>query len=341
MSAATGWLPEYFRVLEACDVHGASDFVVDLLDRGTPVSRIVQEVLAPAQLRVGQLWESGAWSVADEHVATSVTEGALSALTYAAMPRGVTPTRHVAVACAEGEWHSLPARMAALVAGATGEVRVTMLGPSLPVEHLHQRLAAGDVDLLAVSCTMPTNLIGAARCVAAAHDLGVPVVVGGRALGNGPGRARAIGADGWGADGGAVGSPAPERVGASRDIPAEVLWLDATDAAVVDLAYDRMMAAFPQLADLTPFQLARTREDLEWIVRHTAAAVLTDDASVVVELLDWLCRRLRGIVPATVVPVTAHLLADTLEPQAPGGAALLRLAATSLGDGTTAVTGRV
>jgi methanogenic corrinoid protein MtbC1 len=320
-------LPDYFRAVEMFDARAASDLVVELVGEGTPVDRIVGEILAPAQLRVGQLWESGRWSVADEHVATTITEAALSALTYAAPHREPGRSHHVAIACAEGEWHSLPARMAAVAADAAGDVRVTMLGPSLPAEQLHRRLTAGDIDVVALSCTMPTNLIGAARCVAAAHDLGIPVVAGGRALGRDARRARAIGADGWGADARAVMGPPPELVGADRDVPAEVLWLDAADDAMIQLAQDRMLAAHPQLAGMTTYEQARTREDLGWIVRHTAAAVLTDDASIVEDVLLWLCERLRSTVPAAAITLTAHLLAEAVEPQAPTGAAILHRAA--------------
>lgn len=68
--------------------------------------------------------------------------------------------------------------MAAAVAAA-GDVRVTVLGPSMPADQLGRRLEAGDVDVLALSCTLPTNLLGAARCVIAAHRVGVPVIAGG------------------------------------------------------------------------------------------------------------------------------------------------------------------
>lgn len=314
----------YFRAVAAFDAHAANDLVIGLLDEGTPMDRITKDVLAPAQVRVGQMWESGRWSVADEHVATSITEGALSALTYAAMPRRAAHTRHVAVACVEGEWHSLPARMAAAVAGATGETRVTMLGPSLPAEQLHRRLSAGDIDVLALSCTMPTNLIGAARCIAAVHDLDVPVIVGGRALGHSPRRAQAIGADGWAVDAEVLLGPIPDLARRSSEISTEVLVLDAVDDAIIALAYDRMVAAFPRLSNMTSYQQARTREDLGWMARFTAGALLTNDASIVEDLLVWLCGLLRGTVPASVITTSAQLLAETLEPQTSSGAAILR-----------------
>jgi methanogenic corrinoid protein MtbC1 len=330
VSATTGPATDYFRAVEAVDVREASDLVVGLLDEGAPLEWITKEVLAPAQVRVGQLWEAGRWSVADEHVATSITEKALSALTHAGTPHRGPHTRHVAVACVEGEWHSLPARMAAAEAGATGEARVTMLGASLPAEQLHRRLSAGDIDLLALSCTMPTNLIGAARCIAAAHDLNVPVIVGGRALGHSPHRAWGLGADGWAVDAEVLLGPLPEPAGASTEISTEVLLLDAVDDAIIALAHDRVVGAFPRLSNMAPYQQARTRDDLVWMARSTAAALLTDDATVVEETLTWLCGPLRQMVPASVVTTSALLLAETIEPQTASGAAVLRRAAAKV-----------
>ncbi len=161
-------LETYFRTVAEVDAAQARQVVLEMLDEGTPVERITTEVLAPAQVRVGQLWEQGRWSVADEHAATAVTETALSALAAAAGRGRRGQGRHVVVACAEGEWHTLPARMAATIAAA-GDLRVTILGRSMPTDHRGGRLAAGDVDLLALSCTLPPNLIGAAECIRAAR----------------------------------------------------------------------------------------------------------------------------------------------------------------------------
>lgn len=321
---------EYFRRVEAFDSRGATDLVIELLAQGMSMEAIITDVLSPAQVRVGQLWETGRWSVADEHVATSVTDGAVSALTHAATPRRGAQTQHVAVSCVEGEWHSLPARMAAAVAGASGEARVTMLGASLPPEQLHRRLSAGDIDLLALSCTMPSNLIGAANCVAAAHDLDIPVVVGGRAFDHRPERTLAIGADGWAPDPQALSGPLPDLVGRTIEMSHEVLLLDAVDDALISLAFERLVGAFPRLAGMTRHQQARTREDLRWMARYTAAALLTDDASIVEDLLTWLCGLLGEKVPASVIVTSALVLAETLEPHTTSGAAILGHAAATL-----------
>ncbi len=325
----------YFRTVADVDAARASEFVLDMLDEGTPIARITTEVLAPAQRRVGELWEQGRWSVADEHAATAVTDMALSALAAAAGRRRAGQGRHVIVACAEGEWHTLPARMAATVA-ASGDLRVTVLGPSMPADHLGRRLAAGDVDLLALSCTLPPNLLGAAHCVRAAHEAGVPVIAGGRAFGSTSRRARAIGADAWAADAAELVGAAPVLGQRDTVIPSEAVLLDAVDDVTVSMAYDRLVGAFPRLQTMTAFQQARTREDLRWMARFTGAAVLTDDATVLDEFLMWLCGLLDGRVPAEVIAVSAQVVADTVEQFSPGGAGLLREAVARLQDAAPA-----
>lgn len=331
MTRAEGSYEAYFQTLADVDPRRATDLVLGLLDDGTPQQQITYEVLSPAQVRVGQMWEQGRWGVADEHAATAVTETALAALTAAAA-RPPTSGTHVVVACPEGEWHTLPARMIAGIAGSTG-VRVTVLGPSLPAEHLGQRLEAGDVDLLALSCTLPTNLIGAVRSVAAAHAAGVPVIAGGRAFGLGPTRAHAIGADAWAPDADALLGAVPPLCGRPSVLPLEAVLLDAVGDATVGLAYDRLTASFPRLSSMTPFQQARTREDLRWMARFVGAAIVAADDTVLTDFMDWLAGLLAGKVPVPVLAASARILAETIEPDAAAGAQLLHAAADRLESG--------
>ena len=327
--AADDSFEAYFSNVVAVDAPGASRVVLDLLDNGTPVEQIISTLLGPAQLRVGSLWEQGRWSVADEHAATAVTDTALSVLAAAAGGRHRGQGRHVAMACAEGEWHTMPARMAAAVA-ATGEARVTVLGPSMPADQLGRRLQAGDIDVLALSCTLPTNLIGAARCVAAAHDCGVPVVAGGSAFGVDPRRAHAIGVDLWATDPAVLIAVEPALMGRPTDIPTEAMLLDAATDSTVTLTYDRLLATFPRLSRMPAWQQVRTREDLVWMSRFTGAAVVTADPTILDDFLAWLLRLLDGKVDPTVITTTAHLMAESIEPDAPRGASLLRTAADTL-----------
>ena len=312
----------YFDALVRCDPAAATDVVMDLLESGASLGEIVEDVIAPAQVHVGELWERGEWSVAQEHAATAVTEAAVSAVWVMTARRQLGDGPRIALACAEGEWHALPARMAAALAAEAG-AHVTVLGPSMPADHLRRRLEMRDIDLLAVSCTVPVNLRGAASCVAAAHAVGLPVVAGGRAFAGRPQRARAIGADGL------VESPqrlsdASYAVGDHVGLPEEALRLDTVPEATLDVVFTRVVAAHPGIARLPAAYQERTREDLRWIVRFTGAAVLTGDATVLDDFLASLLRMLHGRVPDDLVLAGADVVADEVEPLTPGGASMLR-----------------
>ena len=101
----------------------------------------------------------------------------------------------------------------------------------MPDDHLRRRLETRDVDLLAVSCTVPVNLSGAAKCVAAAHAVGLPVLVGGRAFAGRTQRADAIGADGLVLAPHDLVDPRP-AVGDHAPLPEEALRLDAVAVCV-------------------------------------------------------------------------------------------------------------
>ena len=334
-TTGTALFDDYFGALVRCDPAAATDLVMDLLESGASLSEIVSDVLAPAQTLVGELWERGEWSVAQEHAATAVTEAAVSALWVMTARRQLGGRPRVAVACAEGEWHQLPPRLAAALAAEAG-ADVTALGPSMPADHLRRRLEVGDLDVLALSCTVPTNLVGATRCVAAAHAAGVPVVVGGRAFAGRLQRATAIGAD--------LLADAPERlselpppVGEDAVVPEEALRLDTTSDTTVDELLARMVSVHPELADLPPAHRDRTREDVRWILRFTGAAVLTDDATLLDDFLGSLRRIVRGRVPDHILLGGSDVVADGIEPHAPRGATMLREAvdrAREAGPGT-------
>lgn len=51
-----------------------------------PAVRLVGELLAPAQVQVGEMWLDRRCSVGDEHAATFVTESVLSSLTVGFEP---------------------------------------------------------------------------------------------------------------------------------------------------------------------------------------------------------------------------------------------------------------
>lgn len=295
------------------DSRPAVDLVLGLLDRGVPAELIITDLLAAAQRHVGDLWHANQLNVADEHLATGVAETALHALA-AAGPVGDMGL--VVVVCAEGDWHGIAAHMFAEQLRAYGTV-VAYLGASAPADHIALFVERHRPDALAVSCNLPLFYAGLARLADVAHAHGVPVLAGGRAL-TGATTAAALGADGW-TDNLADSleqlaswreTTPPVRAEPTILKPAAVI-LDASAEAIASAAFEQLGRQFPAMTHYGPAQLARTREDLAFIVKFAAAAMLIDEPAVLTDFLDWLV----ALLAARNVPqVALYAGLETLQP---------------------------
>lgn len=320
--------------LVARDVVGATTLALDLVDDGTAPARILVDVVGPAQEEIGERWHRNELSVADEHAATAIAEEVVGSLTALRHPRPAGP--HVALAGAEGEWHVLPARLLTESLRAEG-VHVSFLGPSMPARHLRSFIEAARPDVLAVSCTTPLSLDGVVAFVQVAHDAGIPVLAGGRAIPT-ERRARTLGADLW----------APDAAGAARalreDLPTRLVEPTADTGGAMALGLDstrwveRSMAAlaesFPPLANYDGEQIDRTREDLRHIISFVQAATLVRDDGLFHEFVLWLCDLLeaRG-VPRVAIALSLEALRRA-RPDDPAAGGLLGEAAAALRSGS-------
>jgi methanogenic corrinoid protein MtbC1 len=150
-------------------------------------------VIGPVAARVGDLWHAGAISVADEHRATAVNREArrrARRLFEPEPPNG----RRVVLACAPEEQHALGLAMAGDVLELAG-YETEVLGARTPARDLASFAEQVAADAVAVSCSSPITITGLIEAVTLVHALGVPVVVGGRAVRDYPAIARAARAD--------------------------------------------------------------------------------------------------------------------------------------------------
>ncbi|CAN5461276.1 cobalamin-dependent protein [soil metagenome] len=290
---------------------------LQLLDDGVPRQRILEELVVVAQREVGLRWHRHEFSAVDEHLVTSVSQGAIEALSTSSPPRATRGL--VAVACAEGDWHSLPSLLFSELLGGHGQGTIH-LGASSPMEDVDEFLQRRRPDALVVSCSIALSFIGTARLVDAAHRHRLPALAGGRALTST--RAAALGADGWAPD----AATAAQLLNTWRDRPPAIdpapvnlnpdaLTLDARAEHLAEQAFDDLARRFPPMADYDARQLQRTREDLAYIVRYLAAARLVDDPSVFIEFRCWLTDLLaaRG-VPAEALTAGIDSLALLVGP---------------------------
>ena len=310
---------ELFDIVVGRSARQAALFVLDLLDSGRPMDGLVTDVLAPVQAEVGAQWQRSVLTAADEHAATAAIDHALATLAVAGRPPIPADRGTMAVVCAEGDWHTLPARMAAELWRWDGW-DVTYLGGSLPPADLGRWLASARPDVLAVTCSVPLFIPGVLSLGETAAQEGVACVVGGRGLGTDSRRAAALGLRWAGSAAGLIGAldgpePSVDR-GELSDRRSETQDIESDIAEVVTAAVGALTAHYPAISSYTPRQLFHTRQDYAFIVQFLSAAVLSDDPLLFTEFLRWQQAILtsRGL-PASVLPMSIDALHDVF----PGG----------------------
>ncbi|GGM28984.1 MULTISPECIES: cobalamin B12-binding domain-containing protein [Micromonospora] len=304
--------PEYLDCLAEADEYAATDVALALLESGVPAERVLLDLVAPAQVEVGERWARNQWSVAEEHAATHISERVVAAVVAYADPR---PTRErIVVACMDGEWHALPPRLVAEVLRLRGW-QVTFLGASVPAAHLVSYLHRHDAHAVALACALPMRLPYAHRMIEACRRSDVPVVVGGRGFGVDGRWAGRLGVN-WAPDAPAAAELVADERALRRMLTAELPHLaddeyaslvrrrgELIDSGLADL-YERA----PRTRDYSPTQLDSTVSDLGYIVDFLAAAVYVDDGSLFTDFIDWLLVILtsRGVPPAALGLTVDH-----------------------------------
>lgn len=290
---------------------GAAIAVVErLLDDGADLVSVLNDVIGATQREVGRRWQHGTWSVAQEHVATSTATAATAVVARYAGRVPVT-RGHVVFACAEREWHVLPAMIVGNSLRADGW-EVTQLGASTSPMRVSQYLHDLGPDAALVSCSVLGALPTTRRFIEAGTALGIPVVVGGAAFGWDDVRARALGATAWAAGPRqciAELATLPAVVPTAPRLPAR----PAAEQAALELSHsrlaDELRHAWPIPESLGPVVADVVHQALHAV----SAALITGDPRLLPEAAAWITEVIvaRG-APATSVPELGRVLTTVL-----------------------------
>lgn len=297
----------------------ALDVVEGLVAAGVDPMTVLTDVIAAVQRRVGERWQRGEWSVAQEHAATALSLSALEAVDRTVRTPG--ERGHVVVACAEREWHALPASMVSAGLRLTGW-DVTLLGASTPTGRLSHFLQDLGPDATAVSCSVPEALPYAHDFIVVSTTAGIPAMAGGSAFGPDDRRARALGATAWAPDARTaveLAGSLPVVVPAAAALPEEVARersrLQQVSGALAELVvWEWRGSAGPAPEDDSG---SEARELLHTVALQAVHAVLgalvTGDGRLVEETAAWVgdVARWRGLGDDTVGEL-GRCLADAL-----------------------------
>ena len=139
--------------VESFDEPAAQTVVDELLSAAT-IEAVLSEAILPFLQEVGERWERGELSVAQEHFATHVLRGRLLAL---GRGWGGGNGPRALLACAPGERHDFGLIAFGLALRARGW-RIDFLGADTPLESIVRAANAVDPALVAVSATTPELL---------------------------------------------------------------------------------------------------------------------------------------------------------------------------------------
>ena len=192
---------DYLAAQVAGDRRAALKVIERGLEREYPVVDLYLDVVQAAQYRIGDLWQQNQFSVAQEHLATAISQVAVAEL-YHALPTAPSNGRRALVSCVGGELHELGTRVTADFFEMAG-FDVRYLGANVPTDTLLGMIREEQPDLLVASVTMTFHLESLRQLVDCSREAvgdKLHLAVGGHAFTFAPSMVTELGAEIYGRD---------------------------------------------------------------------------------------------------------------------------------------------
>ncbi len=180
----------------------ATTLALEAIHGGQSITDVYIEVFQESQYQLGRLWESNRISVAEEHMATAITQYAISQA-YALIEPSETQRGKMIITGVEGEMHQVGANMVADVMETQGwDVR--FLGTNMPHRGILQAVEEHHCNMVGISATMVFNLPQVRSLIEDLRErfgrVNLKIIVGGAAFRSAPGLYEEIKADGFAHD---------------------------------------------------------------------------------------------------------------------------------------------
>ncbi len=163
------------RALFTGDETTARRLVRRLVEDGASVTDVLQEVVVPPLVEIGEAWQRGDIGIYVEHRASAMVERMIGDVSP--NPRG-RRRGTAAVVALSGDSHSLPTLMAS-TALREDNWHTEHLGADIPVEDLHEFLRSHETDLVVLSATGSDQHARAVEVGEQLEQAGTPTLVGG------------------------------------------------------------------------------------------------------------------------------------------------------------------
>ena len=239
----------YTEALAQGAVNVAESIIDDAIERGATPPEIYLSVLAPAQVKLGEMWHRGEANVAQEHLATAITMQMMDRQRQSVKPRTPLGLRAL-VTPVKDDQHFIGARMTADFLMMDGW-DVDFFWNATPDKDLATYIQLRRIDLLAISATMSELLPNVAATAEAVRKLDPSkpkILLGGSAIRHAEIEPRELGIDAVVTDAAVATQVARELVGRTDTKPTLEQQL-ATIGRNVRNARNRRKLTQQQLAD--------------------------------------------------------------------------------------------
>lgn len=172
----------YLSALVAGRRSACQDIVSRLLDEKIDLKTLYTGLFQRSMYRVGELWETNQITVANEHLATAITEGLLN-LAYPHLFAAEKTGKKAVITCTANEFHQLGGRMAADVFELNGW-DAHFLGANTPVDDTIQFIQEENPDMVGLSLSILSNMDHLKQAIERIRSSfpDMPVIVGGQAF---------------------------------------------------------------------------------------------------------------------------------------------------------------
>jgi len=167
------------------DRHKCHLLVKDALQEQITLQDLYEHVFAPAMVEIGRLWEINEITIAQEHLATAITQSVISGFyEYLFSHKNEEYKGKMILTCVGDELHELGPRMLADLIEIDGwDVRY--LGANMPIDAVFEMVVEEKPDLMGIAATIEGNKEDVRTLIERIkkeHDPSIPVMVGGLAF---------------------------------------------------------------------------------------------------------------------------------------------------------------
>jgi methanogenic corrinoid protein MtbC1 len=176
----------------------AKKLINTVIEDGMSITEVFDEILAKVQYEIGRLWETNQISVAREHLATQISKSILMDLKYMfEIPK--SKNKKILATTIPGERHDFGIQMLTQIFELEGW-KVYFLGSDTPIEDIIHMINEFEIDLLALSISLLSNLTTLKTYIEKIRSSKVKkikIIVGGKALNEFPDIWEELDADGY------------------------------------------------------------------------------------------------------------------------------------------------